>query len=164
MVFVWLTWLQWTFLLVCVASIWVQNHLLSAYMLMGGVALSRPGLRTFDLSVIQQMQVSRPLLCQKKNNISYHDLIFWINKRSIFHIFVWCFLLGSLDVDMLFPHYYFSPWKDHVPESDRCVVGGVQNSLQSSMDLMGYVMGVVISNPQVQIILICVFFLVFFKD
>ncbi|KAM0994469.1 hypothetical protein ACFX2A_010127 [Malus domestica] len=38
--------------------------------------------------------------------------------------------------------------QDRVPESDRCVVGGVQNSLQSIMDLMGYVMGIIISNPQ----------------
>ena len=39
--------------------------------------------------------------------------------------------------------------QDQVGESDRCVVGGVQNSLQSTMDMMGYVMGIVISNPQV---------------
>ncbi|KAL0347532.1 UNVERIFIED_CONTAM: Solute carrier family 40 member 2 [Sesamum calycinum] len=38
--------------------------------------------------------------------------------------------------------------QDHVPESDRCVVGGVQNSLQSVLDLMTYIMGIVISNPQ----------------
>lgn len=39
--------------------------------------------------------------------------------------------------------------QDHVPESDRCVVGGAQNSLQSTLDLLGYVMGIIISNPQV---------------
>lgn len=38
--------------------------------------------------------------------------------------------------------------QDQVPESDRMVVGGVQNSLQSVLDLMTYVMGVIISNPQ----------------
>ncbi|KAG2691025.1 hypothetical protein I3760_09G217300 [Carya illinoinensis] len=38
--------------------------------------------------------------------------------------------------------------QDHVPESDRCVVGGVQNSLQSTLDLMSYVMGIIISNPK----------------
>ncbi|KAK4418874.1 Solute carrier family 40 member 2 [Sesamum alatum] len=38
--------------------------------------------------------------------------------------------------------------QDHVPESDRCVVGGVQNSLQSILDLMTYIMGIIISNPQ----------------
>ncbi|XP_062102385.1 solute carrier family 40 member 1-like isoform X2 [Humulus lupulus] len=89
----WSIWSQWICLLLCVGSIWVGNNISSSYMLMGGVALSRLGLWSFDLSVIQQMQ-------------------------------------------------------DQVPESDRCVVGGVQNSLQSSMDLMGYVMGILISNPQ----------------
>ncbi|KAJ6969037.1 hypothetical protein NC653_036873 [Populus alba x Populus x berolinensis] len=88
----WSIWSQWACLLVCIASIWVQNHLLSAYMLMAGVAISRLGLWMFDLSVIQQMQ-------------------------------------------------------DQVPEPDRLVVGGVQNSLQSFMDLLGYVMGIIISNP-----------------
>ncbi|KAF5941040.1 hypothetical protein HYC85_022207 [Camellia sinensis] len=78
---------------VCVASIWVQNKLVSAYVLMGGVAASRLGLWMFDLSVIQQMQ-------------------------------------------------------DQVPESDRIVVGSVQNSLQSVLDLMTYVMGVIVSDPQ----------------
>lgn len=89
----WSIWSQWTCLLVCVVSIWIQNSLLSAYILMIGVAASRLGLWMFDLAVIQQMQ-------------------------------------------------------DQVPESDRCVVGGAQNALQSTMDLMGYVMGVIISNPQ----------------
>ncbi|XP_050212359.1 solute carrier family 40 member 2-like isoform X2 [Mercurialis annua] len=89
----WSIWYQWTCLLVCVASIWMQNNVLSAYMLMAGVATSRLGLWMFDLSVIQQMQ-------------------------------------------------------DQVPESDRCITGGVQNSLQSTMDLLGYVMGIIISNPQ----------------
>ncbi|KAK9072985.1 hypothetical protein SSX86_007307 [Deinandra increscens subsp. villosa] len=89
----WSIWSQWTCLLVCVGSIWVKNNASSAYMLMGGVAISRLGLWMFDLSVIQQMQ-------------------------------------------------------DQVPESDRAVVGGVQNSIQSFWDLMTYIMGLVISNPQ----------------
>ncbi|KAK6943413.1 LOW QUALITY PROTEIN: Ferroportin-1 [Dillenia turbinata] len=89
----WSIWYQWTFLLLCVGSIWVQNNMVSAYMMMGGVAASRLGLWMFDLSVIQQMQ-------------------------------------------------------DQVPETDRCVVGGVQNSLQSVMDLLAYVMGILISNPE----------------
>ncbi|KAE9447575.1 hypothetical protein C3L33_20534, partial [Rhododendron williamsianum] len=46
--------------------------------------------------------------------------------------------------------------QDQVPESDRMVVGGVQNSLQSVLDLMTYVMAVVISNPQViMLVIIC---------
>ncbi|KAB1224514.1 Solute carrier family 40 member 1 [Morella rubra] len=89
----WSIWSQWTCLLLCVASIFVQSSLLSAYLLMAGVATSRLGLWTFDLSVIQQMQ-------------------------------------------------------DRVPESDRCVVGGVQNSLQSTLDLMTYVMGIFISDTK----------------
>lgn len=89
----WSIWSQWTCLLVCVCSIWVKNNLVSAYMLMGGVAASRLGLWVFDLAVIQQMQ-------------------------------------------------------DLVPESDRCVVGGVQNSLQSTLDLLAYVMGIIISHPR----------------
>ncbi|KAL6987917.1 hypothetical protein U1Q18_013663 [Sarracenia purpurea var. burkii] len=90
---IWSIWSQWACLLVCVASIWVKSNLISAYMLMGGVAASRLGLWMFDLAVLQQMQ-------------------------------------------------------DQVSESDRIVVGGVQNSLQSTLDLMTYVMGVIISNPQ----------------
>jgi iron-regulated transporter 1 len=39
--------------------------------------------------------------------------------------------------------------QDNVPDSDRCVVGGVQNSLQSIFDLLIYVMGIVISDPKV---------------
>lgn len=89
----WSIWSQWTFLLICVASIWVHKKFLSAFMLMAGVAASRLGLWMFDLSVIQQMQ-------------------------------------------------------NHVPESDRCVVGGVQNSLQSVLELMTYLSGIIISNPQ----------------
>ncbi|XP_068668827.1 solute carrier family 40 member 1-like [Aristolochia californica] len=89
----WSIWTQWCFLVVCVASIWVQNDHISAWMLMSGVAASRLGLWMFDLAVMQLMQ-------------------------------------------------------DLVPESDRCVVGGVQNSLQSMLDLMNYIMGIIISNPQ----------------
>ncbi|CAI0424028.1 unnamed protein product [Linum tenue] len=38
--------------------------------------------------------------------------------------------------------------QDRVAESDRCIVGGVQNSLQSALDLLGYVMGIIISDPK----------------
>ncbi|XP_051131315.1 solute carrier family 40 member 2-like isoform X2 [Andrographis paniculata] len=38
--------------------------------------------------------------------------------------------------------------QDEVAECDRCIVGGVQSSLQSVMDLMTYIMGIIISNPQ----------------
>lgn len=89
----WSIWSQWTMLLLCVASICIRNRIVSAYILITGVATSRLGLWMFDLAVIQQMQ-------------------------------------------------------DQVCENDRCVVGGVQNSLQSTMDLLGYVMGIIISKPQ----------------
>ncbi|CAH9146853.1 unnamed protein product [Cuscuta epithymum] len=89
----WSIWSQWSCLLVCVASIWVHKKLVSAYMLMTGVAVSRLGLWMFDLSAIQQMQ-------------------------------------------------------DHIAENDRCVVGGVQNSLQSLFDLMTYLVSIVVSDPQ----------------
>ncbi|KAL6004661.1 hypothetical protein ACLOJK_005216 [Asimina triloba] len=38
--------------------------------------------------------------------------------------------------------------QDHVPETDRCVVGGVQNSLQAMLDLMTYILGMFISDPK----------------
>ncbi|XP_065854514.1 solute carrier family 40 member 2-like isoform X2 [Euphorbia lathyris] len=90
----WSVWSQWSCLsVVCIGSIWIENNVVSAYMLMAGVATSRLGLWMFDLSVIQQMQ-------------------------------------------------------DSVPECDRCIVGGVQKSIESTMELLGYVMGIIISNPQ----------------
>jgi hypothetical protein len=39
--------------------------------------------------------------------------------------------------------------QDNVRDSDRCVVGGVQNSLQSIFDLLTYIMGIIISDPRV---------------
>lgn len=38
--------------------------------------------------------------------------------------------------------------QDEVSDSDRCVVGGVQNSLQSMFDLLTYIMGIIISDPR----------------
>ncbi|KAH1162862.1 hypothetical protein GYH30_001394 [Glycine max] len=56
-------------------------------------------------------------------------------------------LMGSVAI------YRLGLWmfdlSDLVPESDRLIVGGVQNSLQSLMDLLAYVMGIIISNPRV---------------
>jgi iron-regulated transporter 1 len=40
--------------------------------------------------------------------------------------------------------------QDNVPDSDRCVVGGVQSSLQSIFDLLTYIMGIIISDPRVR--------------
>lgn len=49
----------------------------------------------------------------------------------------------------------FSCLKDEVPESDRCIVGGAQNSLQSMLDLLTYIMGIIVSNPEVCSLLPC---------
>ncbi|WVZ79788.1 hypothetical protein U9M48_027325 [Paspalum notatum var. saurae] len=38
--------------------------------------------------------------------------------------------------------------QDGVAEQERCVVGGVQNSLQSVFDLLTYIMGIIISDPR----------------
>uniref|UniRef100_A0ACD5ZXA0 Uncharacterized protein n=1 Tax=Avena sativa TaxID=4498 RepID=A0ACD5ZXA0_AVESA len=89
----WSIWMQWCFLLLCVGSIWVNDGVASAWVLMAGVAASRLGLWMFDLAVMQLMQ-------------------------------------------------------DNVPDSDRCVVGGVQNSLHSIFDLLTYIMGIIISDPR----------------
>ncbi|KAI3974701.1 hypothetical protein MKX01_004430 [Papaver californicum] len=56
----WSIWTQWSFLLLCAASIWIQNNNISAWMLMGGAAASRLGLWMFDLSVMQKMQDEVP--------------------------------------------------------------------------------------------------------
>lgn len=95
-------------------------------MLMGGVALSRLGLWMFDLSVIQQMQVR--------------------NTTQSIYIYI-----SSVNVARANDDPSFTQTQDGVSESDRCIVGGVQNSLQSTLDLMTYIMGIVISNPQVMI-------------
>ncbi|KAK2450569.1 iron regulated [Trifolium repens] len=44
----------------------------------------------------------------------------------------------------------WSIWsKNLVPESDCLIVGGVHSSLQSFMDLLAFVMGIIISDPRV---------------
>lgn len=75
---------QWTCLLVCVASIWVKNGITSAYMLMGGVAASRLGLWMFDLSVIQQMQVSWERIVGYKSFL-HHPLVLLLRSFVYFH-------------------------------------------------------------------------------
>ncbi|KAK2437391.1 iron regulated [Trifolium repens] len=47
----------------------------------------------------------------------------------------------------------WSIWSQNlVPESDRLIVGGVQSSLQSFMDLLAYVMAIIISDPQAYVL------------
>lgn len=72
MIFTWLhiIWMQWTCLLPCLAAIWIQTGMLSSYILMGSVAISRLGLWMFDLSVLEQMQA--------RNNGSYFSILFQI--------------------------------------------------------------------------------------
>ncbi|XP_051131312.1 solute carrier family 40 member 1-like isoform X2 [Andrographis paniculata] len=95
----WSIWSQWSCLVVCVGSILVSDRVMSAYLLMGGVAFSRLGLWMFDLSVIQLMQ-------EEEDSLGGGG------------------------------------------ESHRCVVFGVQNSLQSLLDLLTYVMGILIPDPK----------------
>ncbi|KAI3854762.1 hypothetical protein MKX03_017495 [Papaver bracteatum] len=56
----WSIWMQWSFLLLCSASVGIQNRNTSAWMLMWGVVASRLGLWMFDLSVMQQVQDQVP--------------------------------------------------------------------------------------------------------
>ncbi|KAL2337642.1 hypothetical protein Fmac_012088 [Flemingia macrophylla] len=61
-------------------------------------------------------------------------------------------LMGSVAISRLglwmFDLSVLQQMQDLVPESDRLIVGGVQNSLQSLMDLLAYVMGIIISDPR----------------
>lgn len=51
--------------------------------------------------------------------------------------------------------------QDNVSDSDRCVVGGVQNSLQSMFDFLTYIMGIIISDPKdFSMLIVISFFLV----
>ncbi|KAH1068555.1 hypothetical protein GYH30_006218 [Glycine max] len=60
-------------------------------------------------------------------------------------------LMGSVAISRLglwmFDLSVLQQMQDLVPESDRLIVGGVQNSLQSLMDLLAYVMGIILSDP-----------------
>ncbi|CAJ1969557.1 unnamed protein product [Sphenostylis stenocarpa] len=61
-------------------------------------------------------------------------------------------LMGSVAISRLglwmFDLSVVQQMQDLVSESDRMIVGGVQNSLQSSMELLAYVMGIIISDPR----------------
>ncbi|CAI9111730.1 OLC1v1012023C1 [Oldenlandia corymbosa var. corymbosa] len=63
-----------------------------------------------------------------------------------------CTLMGGVALSRLglwmFDLSVIQQMQDQVPESERCVVGGVQNSLQSIFDLITYVMGMIISDPK----------------
>ncbi|XP_010529923.1 PREDICTED: solute carrier family 40 member 1 [Tarenaya hassleriana] len=72
----------------------------------------------------------------------------WVGKRMIGAYM----LMGGVAASRLglwmFDLAVIQQMQDMVPESDRCVVGGVQNSLQSALDLMGYLLGIIVSDPQ----------------
>lgn len=85
--------LQWSFLTLCVVSVWLTNLTASTAILMAGAAAARAGLWMFDLSVTQLMQES-------------------------------------------------------VPEVERGVVAGVQNSMQSFFQLLSFAVGMIIPHPQ----------------
>ncbi|KAL2337650.1 hypothetical protein Fmac_012096 [Flemingia macrophylla] len=61
-------------------------------------------------------------------------------------------LMGSVAISRLglwmFDLSVLQQMQDLVSESDRLLVGGIQNSLQSLMDLLAYVMGIIISDPR----------------
>ncbi|XP_057458728.1 solute carrier family 40 member 1-like [Lotus japonicus] len=61
-------------------------------------------------------------------------------------------LMGSVAISRLglwmFDLSVLQQMQNLVPESDRLIVGGVQNSLQSLMDLLAYAMGIIISDPR----------------
>ncbi|KAK9069989.1 hypothetical protein SSX86_010387 [Deinandra increscens subsp. villosa] len=70
-----------------------------------------------------------------KNNITSAYLL--MSGVAVSRLGLWVFDLAVIQ-----------QMQDLVPESDRAVVGGVQNSIQSFWDLMTYIMGLIISNPQ----------------
>ncbi|KAI3820344.1 hypothetical protein L1987_07890 [Smallanthus sonchifolius] len=71
-----------------------------------------------------------------KNNTTSAYLL--MSVVAVSHLGLWVFDLSVIQ-----------QMQDQVPESDRALVGGVQNSIQSFWDLMTYIMGLIISNPQV---------------
>ncbi|KAL1193679.1 Solute carrier family 40 member 1 [Cardamine amara subsp. amara] len=72
----------------------------------------------------------------------------WVKKDNIASYM----LMGGVAASRLglwmFDLAVIQQMQDLVSESDRCVVGGVQNSLQSALDLMGYLLGIIVSNPK----------------
>uniref|UniRef100_A0A1J3E0Q8 Solute carrier family 40 member n=1 Tax=Noccaea caerulescens TaxID=107243 RepID=A0A1J3E0Q8_NOCCA len=72
----------------------------------------------------------------------------WVNKGNIASYMLMAGVATSRLGLWMFDLAVIQQMQDLVPESDRCVVGGVQNSLQSGLDLMGYLMGIIVSNPK----------------
>ncbi|RZC93394.1 hypothetical protein C5167_026010 [Papaver somniferum] len=69
---------KWSFLLLCDASVWIQNSNISAWMLMAGGVTSQLGLWMFDLSVTQQVQDQVPdsdrCFVGVQNSLQYYSI------------------------------------------------------------------------------------------
>ncbi|CAL1378596.1 unnamed protein product [Linum trigynum] len=72
----------------------------------------------------------------------------WIQSRTLSAYILMAGVALSRIGLWMFDLSVIQQMQDQVAESDRCVVGGVQNSLQSALELLAYVMGIIISNPQ----------------
>ncbi|XP_060174474.1 solute carrier family 40 member 2 [Lycium barbarum] len=72
----------------------------------------------------------------------------WVHKKFLSAFMLMVGVAASRLGLWMFDLSVIQQMQDHVPESDRCVVGGVQNSLQSVLELMTYLSGIIISDPQ----------------
>ncbi|OIS98127.1 PREDICTED: solute carrier family 40 member 2-like [Nicotiana attenuata] len=72
----------------------------------------------------------------------------WVHKKFLSSFMLMAGVAASRLGLWMFDLSVIQQMQDHVRESDRCVVGGVQNSLQSVLELMTYLSGIIISNPQ----------------
>ncbi|CAB83320.1 transporter like protein [Arabidopsis thaliana] len=73
---------------------------------------------------------------------------FWSQKEKIASYMLMAGVAASRLGLWMFDLAVIQQMQDLVPESDRCVVGGVQNSLQSALDLMANLLGIIVSNPK----------------
>ncbi|CAH8265193.1 unnamed protein product [Arabidopsis lyrata] len=72
----------------------------------------------------------------------------WVKKDKIASYMLMAGVAASRLGLWMFDLSVIQQMQDLVSESDRCVVGGVQNSLQSALDLMAYLLGIIVSNPK----------------
>ncbi|CAH8334793.1 unnamed protein product [Eruca vesicaria subsp. sativa] len=72
----------------------------------------------------------------------------WVKKDNIASYMLMSGVAASRLGLWMFDLAIIQQMQEQVSESDRCVVGGVQNSLQSALDLMAYLLGIVVSNPK----------------
>ncbi|KAG7574092.1 MFS transporter superfamily [Arabidopsis suecica] len=72
----------------------------------------------------------------------------WVKKDKLASYMLMAGVAASRLGLWMFDLSVIQQMQDLVSESDRCVVGGVQNSLQSALDLMAYLLGIIVSNPK----------------